>query len=134
MNGHDIEIRGIEQGRARYAFDQVNGIATDRTLDDGLRKKYKSGAKKLPVLIQTNGLGQTLAFINNRDDGYKKLYAQIGDWLAQKELITDGRYLVEEVIAKGSNEYRQITTETISLLMWMRRFVDGLMPNVQEEN
>lgn len=134
MNQQRTNLRGLEQGRAKYAFDQVSVIATDPNVNEGVRKKYKSGAKKLPVLIKTNGLGQALAFINNRDDGYKKLYAQIGDWLAQKGLISDGRYLVEEVIAKESNRYRQITTETISLLIWMRRFVDGLMPNVEEEN
>ena len=88
------------------------------------------------MLIKTNGLGQALAFINNRDDGNTKLYDMIGEWLAHKQLVELGQNgdLVEAVISKPSNEYRRITTETLTLLNWVRRFVDGLMPNVEGDN
>ncbi len=130
MNGNDI--RGIEQGRAKFAYDSVNEIAQDANAD--LKKKYKSGAKKLPVLIKTNGLAQALAFINNRDDGNEKLYGMIYEWLNHKQLVEDNTELVDAVIDKPSNEYRRITTETLALLNWVRRFVDGLMKGVEEEN
>lgn len=126
--------RGIEQGRAKFAYDSVNEVAEDSNED--LKKKYKSGAKKLPVLIKTNGLGQTLAFINKRDDGNTKLYDMIGEWLNHKQLIElNGNVdLVNVVIDKTSNEYRRITTETLALLNWVRRFVDSLMKGVEEDN
>ena len=76
---NENSIRGIEQGRAQFAYDRVNEIAQNSNGD--LKKKYKSGAKKLPVLIKTNGLGQALAFINRRDAGNEKLYDTIGEWL-----------------------------------------------------
>jgi len=127
-------IRTLEQGRAKFAYDSVNEIAQDASAD--LKKKYKSGAKKLPVLIKTNGLGQTLAFINKRDSGNEKLYDMIGEWLNHKQLVRldGGINLVDAVINKPSNEYRRITTETLALLNWVRRFVDGLMKDVEEEN
>ena len=104
MNANSI--RGIEQGRAAFAYDCVKAIAQSTNGD--LKKKYKSGAKKLPVLIKTNGLGQSLAFINRRDAGNEKLYDTIGEWLVCKQLITLGRNvdLVDVVIGKPSNEYR----------------------------
>ena len=132
MNG--INIRAIEQGRAKFAYDHVKQVVEDTNED--MRKKYKSGAKKLPVLIKTNGLGQTLAFIDNRDDGNRKLYDMISEWLSHKQLIAlnQGGNLVDVVIGKPSNEYRQITTETLALLNWVRRFVDSLMGDVEDDN
>lgn len=140
-------IRGIEQGRAKFAYDRVKDIADLNPNQDGLdseevdriknlQKKYKSGAKKLPVLIKTNGLGQALAFIKKRDPGNEKLYDLIGKWLACKKLVELGGNidLVDVVISKPSNEYRRITTETLALLNWVRRFVDGLMDKVEEDN
>lgn len=131
---NENSIHTLEQGRAKFAYDSVNEIDQDANAD--LKKKYKSGAKKLPLLIKTNGLGQTLAFINNRDSGNEKLYGMIGEWLNHKQLVTldGGINLVDAVINKPSNEYRQITTETLALLNWVRRFVDGLMKDVEEEN
>ena len=131
---NENSIRGIEQGRAAFAYDCVNEISQNSNGE--LKKKYKSGAKKLPVLIKTNGLGQTLAFINRRDVGNEKLYEMIGKWLDHKQLIELGHNigLVDVVINKPSDEYRRITTETLALLNWVRRFVDGLMKEVEDDN
>ena len=125
-------IRGIEQGRAKFAYDSVNDVAQNSNED--MKKKYKSCAKKLPVLIKTNGLGQALAFINKRDDGNDKLYDTIGEWLINKQLIEANQDLVNIVINKPSNEYRRLTTETLALLNWVRRFVDSLMKGVGEDD
>lgn len=128
-------IRGIEQGRAKFAYDRVKVVADPGT-DVKKQKKYKSGAKKLPILIKTNGLGQALAFINKRDDGNIELYKMISDWLSHKQLIELSRRdeLVEVVIDATSNEYRQLTNETLALLNWVRRFVDSLMKDVEDED
>jgi CRISPR-associated protein Cmr5 len=123
-------IRGIEQGRAKFAYDRVNEIVQNPNGD--LKKKYKSGAKKLPVLIKTNGLGQALAFIKNRDN-FPNLYDQIATWLRSKGLIGTGE-MVDLAIVMESGEYRRVTTETLALLNWIRRFVDGLMKEVEEDN
>ncbi len=134
------KIKGIEQGRARAAYDFVNEVVNaDKNLEEfkkkydvkgeprEFKKKYESGAKKLPVLIKTNGLGQSLAFIKNRDEGWKIIYQQLTGWLQKRDLI-------QEVIEMESNDYRRITVECISFLNWLRRFVDGLMEDVEEDN
>ena len=139
-------LKQTEQGRAKHAYDAVNGINEIEGLSEKeakkLKESYKSAAKKLPVLIKTNGLGQTLAFVkskrakrNKPKNGYDKLYKQIGDWLrseAANELVPSGE-LVKEVIQLESHVYRQVTVETLALLNWMRRFVEGLMKNVEDK-
>ena len=93
-------LKAIEQGRATYAFDAVKSVTSNKELTQEelkrLKESYKSAAKKLPVLIQTNGLGQTLAFVKSKggkidkktgekvENGYDKLYDQIGTWLQNK--------------------------------------------------
>ena len=139
-------LKGIEQGRATYAFkvvQEISEISDDESKK--LKENYKSVAKKLPVLIKTNGLGQSLAFLKSKggkkdkktdmkkDNGYDKLYKQIGDWLQTEDtkgLVQTGE-LVEQVINLESPAYRQVTVETLALLNWMRRFVDGLMEDVK---
>lgn len=135
-------LKGIEQGRATYAYQAVNEIK------EQYKKKYKTAVKKAPVLVKTNGLGQTLAFIKSKggkyDDkkkeiiknGYDIFYEQIGEWLrsdAANQSVPDGE-LVKEVVKLNSHDYRQVTIETLALLNWMRRFVDGLMKDVEEDN
>ena len=134
MPQNPTTLKGIEQGRAKYAFEAVNGIS--QTNKKKLKESYKPAAKKLPVLIKTNGLGQTLAFIKERNQGYDKLYDQIGNWLQTedaKRLVPQGE-LVDQVIQLQSPVYRQVTVETLALLNWIRRFVDGLMKDVGKED
>ncbi len=134
MSQRPTTRKGIEQGRAKYAFDEVRRVSENGP--DGLQKTYKSAAKKLPVLIKTNGLGQSLAYIKKRNDGYNKLYEQIGDWLQTedaKALVPPGE-LVDQVIQLQSSDYRQVTVETLAVLNWIRRFVDGLMKDVEGDD
>ena len=128
-------LKTIEQGRAKYAFEKVKGIS-DNTGDGSkkLKENYKSAAKKLPVLIKTNGLGQTLAFLKSKGGAHDKLYEHIGSWLQTedtKQLVEEGE-LVEQIINLESQTYRQVTVETLALLNWLRRFVDGLMKDVKD--
>ena len=137
MAQKETTIKGIEQGRATYAFKAVQGVS------ENLKKKYKTAAKKAPVLVKTNGLGQTLAFIKSKggkrgeENGYDELYQQITKWLQTedaKALVPPQGELVKQVIELPSPVYRQVTVETLALLNWIRRFVDGLMKNVEADD
>ena len=130
MNEHTIHA--LEQGRAACAYNHVKKIFDlDPNQKDPRQKKYKTGAKKLPVLIKTNGLGQALAYIQIRN---RDLYSNLMDWLCDKELIEASGDLVSQVINMKSNEYRRLTTECLAYLNWVRRFVDSLMPKVEGED
>ncbi|MBC7248559.1 MAG: type III-B CRISPR module-associated protein Cmr5 [Actinobacteria bacterium] len=125
-------VKTLEQGRASEAYGYVTGAV--KQLGDKA-KDYKSYVKKLPVMIKTNGLGQTLAFVKSKrskDEGknaYDMIYEQLGDWLRKcpNSVIQSGNDLVKSIIDLDSKDYRVATAEALSLLNWLRRFADGII-------
>ena len=131
MAMREANIRtGIENGRAKYAFTAVNDyLQSSNTTDD-----YKSYIKKLPAMIKVNGLGQTMAFCLAKKKEYLKIYEQLEIWIHSQYPQIISKYdpngnkkFIEVLVSMNSNDYRIITTETMALLNWMRRFADGLI-------
>jgi CRISPR-associated protein Cmr5 len=123
--------QGIEQGRANYAYECALKAKTDK-----LNKEYKSYVKKLPMLIKTNGLGASFAFMfskKNKEGGkyWNEIGKNIFDWLSTQRIIDSTKIkdfdsLVNQINQYNSTEYRRLTSEVISFLTWLRRFADGL--------
>jgi len=132
-------INKLENGRAAFAY---------KCAEEGKKlnkaKEYKSYVKKIPMLIKTNGLGATLAFVfskakkdsNRGDEAYKKIYQQLTQWFAKEENPYSEWFKKEEyknkevaeiVCLMKSAEYKAITKETLAFFMWLRRFADGLI-------
>ena len=122
-------LKGIEQKRADYAYQcAVEGSIISKP------KEYKSYVKKLPMLIKTNGLGATFAFVFSKSkDGntYDLIYKQTAVWIKNK-LPFSGDFS-KFIITQNSNEYRVITNEIISLYTWLRRFAEGLIEGDDEQ-
>lgn len=122
-------IKGLEQGRAAFAYECAQiGSGIDKP------KEYKSYVKKLPILVKTNGLGQTLAFYKSKakdkkNNTYALIYKQIGEWLKQNGNIDlkEGDDLVQIIIQLETPIYRAITIELIAFAKWLSRFADGLI-------
>jgi CRISPR-associated protein Cmr5 len=120
----------IEQERAKAAF----GYAT-RTNKKG---NYDGNAKKLPMYVLNNGLVNTIAFAYSKSD-WEQLYLDIEDWFLKesqglikielqknKDALPEKdkkKALINTIISLDSNELRQVTTETLALFSWLRRFV-----------
>jgi CRISPR-associated protein Cmr5 len=170
-------LKGIEQGRAAYAyqcakegklifFNQAvqivdNEISEDNTLkyDEKYYKddKYKAYVKRFSMLVKTNGLGATVAFVlskqkkidknrneagseQNPKNAYDLIYNQIWAWLNREEK----QYLIkrengslysdfaEATISMGSNQYRSLTVEVLALFAWLRRYAEGLINSEDE--
>lgn len=135
-------INELEQGRAKFAYDCAVKAGSQN-------KEYKSLVKKVPMLIKTNGLGNTYAFLlskkkekENDKNGVKvktpheMVYQQTSDWLKKdpKGLISD------RLKAEGNNDlvqilidledpaiYRAVTVEVLAFFNWLRRFAEGLI-------
>ena len=98
-------------------------------------KEYKSYAKKIPMLIKTNGLGTTFAFMMSKGGTYEIIGEQVLAWLKfdNKKLLPDANgienfsELTQKVVELNSLEYRALTLEVLSFLNWLRRFADGLI-------
>ncbi|MCL5056298.1 MAG: type III-B CRISPR module-associated protein Cmr5 [Firmicutes bacterium] len=127
----------MEQGRAEFAYNCAKEGSEIRK-----KKEYKSYAKKIPALIQANGLGATFAYIKSKTDedkskagyAYKLLYDQVTEWLKKepKGLIVDKlnnekEDLVKIIVSLNSAEYRALTREVLSFFLWLRRFAEGLI-------
>jgi len=123
-------IRMIEQGRAAFAYKKAKeGLSKSKDKD-----MYVSYVKKIPMLIKANGLGQTLAFMKSKGKEYNDIYNQIDEWLSQEQnayLLADakGDDLTEKIISMDSVIYRQVTTEILAFLNWLRRFAEGIEKN-----
>jgi CRISPR-associated protein Cmr5 len=156
MSDTKSNLKGIEQGRATFAYNcakaaKYGGAENDNLLwkrnpnmpegkDAPEAKEYKSYVKKIPMMIKTNGLGATLAFIKSKPKklAYKLIYEQLKEWFlkdAQKYLMPELKSdndLVAVVIALESTQYRAVTVEVMALFGWLRRFAEGLIEGEAE--
>jgi len=138
-------IQTLDQRRASKAWDFVNNLnkeieeklLSDKEKQDSekkkkkieeARKKYRSLALKTPVLILTNGLGQTLAFFKSKGGEHDLLYGHLSKWLVNESKIYDQGELVQKIINGDSTTYRQATTETLAFLNWLKRFAEAVLP------
>jgi CRISPR-associated protein Cmr5 len=113
------KIKDWGQKRANKAFSFVEEI---KKKSPKRQKEYKSWVKKMPAMIKTNGLGQTLAFYETHNE---QIYKDLAEWLHTEKFI-DSQNLIQELLKKESPEYRQITNEVMAILLWLRRFVDTI--------
>lgn len=123
----------IENGRAAFAFECVQNHVQEQK-DEKKRKEYRAYVKKLPTMIQVNGLGQTLAFCYSKKDEYQVIYDQLEAWAGQQQAEIIDKYkregrkeFVEIVASMDSSDYRLISNEVLALLNWMRRFAEGMI-------
>jgi CRISPR-associated protein Cmr5 len=115
----------LEQQRATKAWELVTQVKENS-------QGYNSWVKKVPVLILTNGLGQTLAFLKSKSDHEKELlYEHLSVWLMvqmswspQSQQKTD---LLERLIHESSANYRRATIEALAFLNWLKRFAGALL-------
>lgn len=196
MGNNTTTIKGLEQGRAKFAYECANQVLSlkefrfnqkhidtnkilkkmfqdkfkqniksdenEKVLDEFLenplqkieeyssstgferkildfyekiKKEYKSYVKKIPMLIKTNGLGATFAFMLSKRDTYKFIGEQILEWLKNDEKgilpnaesIKSFEDLNKKVASLNSPEYRALTIEVLVFFNWLRRFAEGLI-------
>jgi CRISPR-associated protein Cmr5 len=115
----------LEQKRARYAWDRVNEVK-----DGSFRKEYKALARSAGADIQTNGLGQTLAFWKSKRDSeaHSNLYDHVSNWVGkQLHESWDTADLLAKLTERETSidQYRQATTEAAAVLVWLKRFAEA---------
>ena len=124
--------KGIENGRASFAFECAKSVS------ENLKKAYKSHVKSFPMLVKTNGLGASIAFLFSKKEKENGVYSLIGkhicDWLIKDRKysnygignLTNLESLSENIIKIDSSQYRTLTVEVLALFTWLRRFAEGL--------
>jgi CRISPR-associated protein Cmr5 len=127
-------MTGIEQDRAKQAYKYASKV------EKNMKEKYSAHVKKVPMMIKTNGLGATFAFIFSKKDKEGGVYQEIGknitDWInyddkylryGMENKPEKFRDLVAKVVELKSPKYRALTIEVLALFNWLRRFAEGLI-------
>ncbi|MDZ7879498.1 MAG: type III-B CRISPR module-associated protein Cmr5 [Saprospiraceae bacterium] len=126
----------LEQGRAAAAFRcATEGYSFHKT-------EYAPAVKKVPMMVKTNGLGATLAFMFSKQKTMGTVLKQIESWVNDTENMktkaiyeaTKGNNLVQKVTELNSSEYRILTIEVLAFLTWLRRFAEGIAKENEPKN
>lgn len=131
MENKETLINKLEKGRAEFAYKCVK-----EAIEQLKRKKeYRSYTRKVPQMILSNGLGQTLAFVKAKSEegnAYDLIYKQLTEYMKSEstsriKMPHDKTDLVEWVISCNSSDYRYIAQETLAFLNWLKRFAEGMI-------
>jgi CRISPR-associated protein Cmr5 len=133
-------ISKLEKGRAEFAYKCVEKAIEIFKDNSKKQKEYKSNTRKIPTMILSNGLGQTLAFIkakSEKGNAYDLIYSQLTEYMKSAHTVRiqmpkEKNDFVEWVISCDSSKYRYITQEILAFLNWLKRFAEGLI-EVEEE-
>ncbi len=142
MTSNNSNIKKLESGRAEQAYKDAEFAAQKGGFNDKVKKAFRAHAKYIPMMIKTNGLGATLAFMKSkaksekekekREFSYTILYEKISHWLKSVDrnyLLGEhkDKDLIEAVVSMNSQEYRALTIEVLAYFGWLRRFAEGLI-------
>jgi CRISPR-associated protein Cmr5 len=129
--------RSLEQERAAAAWNCVETVKNGKN-DKGksFAKEYGQLAKSAPADIQTNGLGQTLAFWRAKgfekgkprdgDNEHAHLLADVSTWVKEQIKWQSNLELLEWITKEAStNDYRRTTAEAMAFLQWLKRFAEA---------
>lgn len=142
-------LKNINLEVSKYAMKCVDDVI-DKS-DKEIEKKYKTLVKKMPALIQKNGLIGTLAFIfsKKKNDEHAEVFKNIINWNFENDKINDlnkinengGSVKEQNNVINQTNmenyikwmcdleptQYRQVTKEMMILFSWIKRFADALI-------
>jgi CRISPR-associated protein Cmr5 len=118
----------LQQKRAAHAWACVEEV-TNKPED--FRKKYSSLVRGLLTLIQSDGLGQTLAFLKAKDESdgkthYILAYKHLSSWATTEDsaLKVQDDFL-EWLLKQSTSDYRRATAEVLAYLSWLKRFAEA---------
>ena len=130
--------KDLDRNRAEFVYSCVKKFVDNN--DEDKNKKYRGYIRNTPSMILNHGLGATFAFMfSKRLKVYNAIAENIYDWIIKDEnkylLKLDDKNnaqdkleeLMNQVIELPSSEYRMVSNEILSLLAWMKRFVEGLV-------
>lgn len=115
-----LKMRNIQNERAKYAYDKVCDIKSEQ-------KEFNTLARSTPAKIQMAGLGVTIAFLYSKQGGvHKSLYDIVEGWLQNQDIIGKKDELMKAITESSTGKYQTMTVEVQQLLMWVKRFAEGM--------
>lgn len=115
----------LEQRRAAAAWEAIERVKESE------QKKYGTLARKLSAMIQMNGLGTSLAFLqskgkNKPDDGHTLIFNHLSNWVvSEMKEPNNFKDLMQLVRDAEMSVYRRATAEAIEYSIWLKRYVEA---------
>lgn len=125
--------RSLDNDRAVFAYEKVSKVKQPNA------KEFRSLVRSVPAMIQMNGFGATIAFLYSKRENqnhHDDLYEILSKWSKKQSYMKNkSEVLVKAITELDSNTYRRLTKEIMELMMWIKRFAEGMIPvdNEQEE-
>jgi CRISPR type III-B/RAMP module-associated protein Cmr5 len=125
MANQQSKRQTLEQQRAASAWGDIEQVTQKEQ-----QSKYGTLARKLPAMIQINGLGTALAFLqakgkNDARDGHTLIYNHVSKWVLSR-MNTEGYSSLMELVRQGDMDtYRRATAEAIAYGIWLKRYVEA---------
>ncbi len=104
-----------EQERAAAAWLAISEV------EEAAQDKYSTWVRKLPALIQSNGLGSAMAFLCVK---CPQLYEHVSRWVTAHLKYTKGD-LLDLIRNSSAEQYRRATAEAIAYTIWLKRYAEG---------
>tara|TARA_R110002167_G_scaffold366450_1_gene597495 strand:- start:1415 stop:1921 length:507 start_codon:yes stop_codon:yes gene_type:complete len=118
------KAQSMAQQRASFALEKVAAVAQDKDT----AKRFKAYANSLPAMIQTNGLGQALAFAKAKGCGkgpeapaWHAMYKALNSWLTLQEIWGAEQDVLNALVNGNQYQYRRAQAETQALLVWIKQ-------------
>ena len=111
--------QNLHNKMAEFAYHKILEEMADN-------KEFRSLARTFPSMLQVNGLGASIAFLQSKkSEAHKFMYGMLDQWTSDK-FGTAGD-LLGRIVDMDSNTYRLYTNEIVNLCIWIKRFAEGLI-------
>lgn len=123
-----INPRDLDRSRAQEAWENIQHV-----INQHYQAKYGSIARKIPTLIQINGLAQTLAFLKAKGkEHHIQMFEHLSTWVCSRLNSGTGN-LLDRILKMDSQSYRLATSEALAFLQWLKRFAEAELDSEEEQ-
>ncbi|MBE9166322.1 type III-B CRISPR module-associated protein Cmr5 [Pleurocapsales cyanobacterium LEGE 06147] len=125
--------RDLDRSRAANAWNDIQSVTKK---EEKFQKKYSAIARKLPTLIQINGLAQTLTFLKAKGEPHHlDTFNHLSGWVCHR-FNWNNTDLLTQVLAQDmdSQRYRLVTAEALAFLQWLKRFAEAEIAEIGMED
>ena len=121
------EVEVLEQKRAKLAWDFIQEI---KNMHNNDQKDFKSAIRKLPAMLLTSGLGQTVAFhlSKGKDKPHYKIIENVAKALEKLTKIYDigdADSFIKKISNCNHETYIILANEALKYITWLKRFAEA---------
>ena len=127
----------LQQQRAAFALTQVSALKGKGQA----ASRFRAYANSLPAMIQSNGIGQAMAFAHHKAkagkgaeaQGWQCLYDTVSQWLCtRRDLWGGGTDLMQSLMDGSQQQYQLAQAEAQAFLRWVKDFARAELANEEE--